>query len=134
MAPVGDLEIRPAEARDGDAMRRLLTLLSADAVLRRSDAPAYVAESGGNVIGMVTLCVFVTLTGPKALLDHLVVTPESRRRGVGRALVQHAIDCAQAAGASRIDLTAGHDKRAGRALYRSLGFQERDTRMFRLEL
>jgi ribosomal protein S18 acetylase RimI-like enzyme len=53
---------------------------------------------------------------------------------VGRALVQHVIERAQAAGASRIDLTANHDKRAGRALYRSLGFRERETATFRLEL
>ena len=98
------------------------------------DAPTYVAVSGGRVVGMVTLCVFRTLTGPKAHLDHLVVASGARRRGVGRALVRHAVTVARAAGASRIDLTAGADKDAARALYASLGFRERDTRAFRLSL
>ena len=80
---------------------------------------------------MVTLCVLRTLTGPKAFLDHLVVDPGFRRRGIGRALVEHAIGRAEAAGASRIDLTAGGAKDAGRSLYRSLGFRERDTQSFR---
>jgi len=63
--------------------------------------------SRGAVGGTVTLCIFHSLTGPKAYLDHLVVAREWRRRGIGRALVQHAIEEARAAGASRIDLTAG---------------------------
>jgi ribosomal protein S18 acetylase RimI-like enzyme len=134
MARDGGVEIRAWEARDGDAVQRLLWLLSDAAVVRADDAPVYVAESAGRVVGMVTLCVFTTLTGPKAYLDHLVVAPESRRRGVGRALVQHAIERARALGATRIDLTAGEEKRAGRALYESIGFRERETAAFRLDL
>ena len=95
---------------------------------------AYVAESGDRVVGMVTLCVFETLTGTKAFLDHLVVAPDRRRGGIGRALVRHVIERAEAAGASRIDLTAGEAKPAGRELYLSLGFEERDTACFRLRV
>jgi ribosomal protein S18 acetylase RimI-like enzyme len=83
---------------------------------------------------MVTLCVFRTLTGPKAYLDHLVVAPGCRRWGIGRALTRHAIEQAAAAGAARVDLTAHREKAAGRALYESLGFRERDTGSFRLPL
>jgi ribosomal protein S18 acetylase RimI-like enzyme len=43
------------------------------------------------------------------------------RRGIGRALIQHAIEQATAAGASRVDLTANSRKQAGHALYRSVG-------------
>jgi hypothetical protein len=83
---------------------------------------------------MVTLCLLTTLTGPKAYLDHLVVAADRRRQGIGRALVRHAIHQAEAASASRIDLTARAEKRAGRALYESLGFRERDTSVFRFEI
>ena len=130
----GMATIRAWEARDLEHVQALLKLLSDDAVVRSEDAPTYVAEIDGRVVGMVTLCVFSTLTGPKAYLDHLVVAPDWRRRGIGRALAQHAIEQAAAAGASRIDLTAGDAKAAGRALYRSLGFQERATQSFRLHL
>jgi ribosomal protein S18 acetylase RimI-like enzyme len=98
------------------------------------DAPTYVAEKDGQVVGMVTLCVFTTLTGTNAYLDHLVVAPRWRRRGAGRALIAHAIEQAKAAGASRIDLTANATKEAGHALYLSLGFEERETSNFRLSL
>ena len=131
---VVDLELRPWERRDREAVARLLRLLSDSAEVTCDDAPTYVATVDERVVGMVTLCVFSTLTGAKAYLDHLVVAPEWRRRGIGRALVLHAVDRAREAGASRIDLTAGEGKQAGRALYEALGFRERDTRNFRLLL
>jgi ribosomal protein S18 acetylase RimI-like enzyme len=128
------IEIRPWERRDHGAVEGLLRLLSQDADVSCDDAPTYVAESGGEVVGMVTLCIYRTLTGPKAYLDHLVVAPGWRRRGIGRALVRHVIDRASEAGASRIDLTANHHKQAGHALYEALGFRKRNTDSFRLLL
>jgi len=128
------ITIRAWRAGDREAVEGLLKLLSRDAVIAGDGAPVYVAETGERVVGMVTLCVFRTLTGLKAHLDHLVVDPGFRRRGIGRALVEHAVVRAGAAGASRIDLTANDSKQAGHSLYRSLGFRERDTRSFRLYL
>lgn len=126
--------LRPWEPRDREAVQQLLRLFAADAEVSSDDAPTYVAVQDTHVVGMVTLCVFRTLTGTKAYLDHLMVEPRSRRQGIGRALVEHAISRAHEAGAARIDLTAGDQKQAGRALYTSLGFRERDTRVFRLPL
>jgi ribosomal protein S18 acetylase RimI-like enzyme len=134
MARVEGTTIRPWQGRDREEVQGLLRLLSQDALVSSEDAPTYVAERDGRVVGIVTLCVFRTLTGPKAYLDHLVVAPDCRRRGIGRALMEFAIEEARAAGASRIDLTANTEKQAGRSLYRALGFQERDTASFRLRL
>lgn len=128
------IAIRTWDQREREAVQALLRLLSQDAEVTNDDAPTYVAVRAERVVGMVTLCVFGTLTGPKAYLDHLVVAPEWRRRGIGRALVRHAIEQARASGASRIDLTANDQKQGGRALYQSLGFRLRDTSSFRLPL
>ena len=92
------IAIRPWEGRDRAAVQALLKLLSEDAEVTASDAPAYVAELDGVAVGMVTLCVYTTLTGTKAYLDHLVVAPESRGIGVGRALVEYAIERAKGCG------------------------------------
>jgi GNAT superfamily N-acetyltransferase len=95
MADVGGMTIRPWTRRDGEHVQALLKLLSEE--VRSKDAPTYVAEKDGRVVGMVTLCVFRTLTGPKAYLDHLVVAPDWRRRSIGRALMEFAIQRAGAA-------------------------------------
>jgi ribosomal protein S18 acetylase RimI-like enzyme len=134
MTDEGEITIRAWRAEDRQSVEGLLRLLSQEAEVTAADAPTYVAECGGRVVGMVTLCIFGTLTGPKAYLDHLVVAVEHRRRGIGRDLVEHAIERARSAGASRIDLTANDEKRAGQTLYASLGFRRRDTSSFRLSL
>ncbi len=112
----------------------MLSLLDPRATVVAYGAPTCVAEADGEVVGMVTLCLLTTLTGTKAYLDHLVVAPAWRRRGVARELVRHAIDVANAAGAARIDLTASEGKAAAGSLYESLGFQARETGSFRLHL
>jgi ribosomal protein S18 acetylase RimI-like enzyme len=129
-----NVTIRAWERRDRERVQALLKVLSGSVAVTSDDAPTFVAESDGEVVGMVTLCFFTTLTGLKSFVDHLVVDPAWRRRGIGRALTLHAIEEALAAGASRIDLTANSEKTAARALYESLGFQLRDTGTFRLPL
>jgi ribosomal protein S18 acetylase RimI-like enzyme len=128
------ITIRPWAARDRDAVQGLLSLLAPEALVAAGDVPTYVAEADGQVVGMVTVCVFTTLTGKKAYLDHLVVARDWRRRGVARHLMRHAIGIATTVGASRLDLTASGEKVAARTLYESLGFQERETGAFRLPL
>jgi hypothetical protein len=68
--------IRAWEPRDREAVEALLKLLSPEAAVTNDDAPTYVAEHDLVVVGMVTLCVFATLTGPKAYLDQ---TPKTWR-------------------------------------------------------
>lgn len=126
------ITIRLWQEQDHQAVQSLLRQLSEDAEVTASNAPAYVAEREGVVVGMVTLCIYTTLTGTKAYLDHLVVAPEARRHGIGRALMEYAIERARDADASRVDLTARDTKQAAHALYRSLGFEPRETSLFRL--
>jgi len=73
MADVGGTTIRPWEGRDRERVQALLKVLSQSAVVRNEDAPTYVAERDGRIVGMVTLCILRTLTGPKG----------SPRRGPG---------------------------------------------------
>ena len=79
------ITIRPWAKRDRDAVQGLLSLLAPDALVVAGDAPTFVAEADGQVVGMVTVCVFTTLTGKKAYLDHLVVARNWQRRDVARA-------------------------------------------------
>jgi ribosomal protein S18 acetylase RimI-like enzyme len=58
-------------------------------------------------------------------LAELYVVPDRRGRGLGRALMLGAIELARELGADHMDLGTGEDDIAARALYESLGFDNR---------
>ncbi|HEV2772543.1 MAG TPA: GNAT family N-acetyltransferase [Thermoleophilaceae bacterium] len=59
-------------------------------------------------------------------LEELYVVPDRRGQGLGRALMQGAIDLARREGATRMELGTSEDDVAARALYESLGFTNRE--------
>lgn len=66
-------------------------------------------------------------TGPlDAYLEELYVVPGRRGHGLGRALLEAAMDHARQRGAARIDLNTSVDDVAARALYESAGFTNRE--------
>lgn len=65
-----------------------------------------------------------TTTSPVAFLEGLYVEPDSRRRGVARALVAAVLGWARARGLREIASDAAIDNARSHALHRALGFDE----------
>jgi ribosomal protein S18 acetylase RimI-like enzyme len=61
-----------------------------------------------------------------AYLEELYVVPESRGQGLGRALLEAAMEHARERGAARIDLNTSDADVAARSLYESAGFTNRE--------
>jgi ribosomal protein S18 acetylase RimI-like enzyme len=61
-----------------------------------------------------------------AYLEELYVVPERRGHGLGRALLEAAMEHARQRGAAHIDLGTSEDDVAARALYESAGFTNRE--------
>ena len=61
-------------------------------------------------------------------LAELYVAPDRRGRGLGRALMNAAMDAARGQGADHMDLGTGEHDVAARALYESLGFSNTEGR------
>jgi GNAT superfamily N-acetyltransferase len=61
-----------------------------------------------------------------AYLEELYVVPERRGHGLGRALLEAAMDYARHRGAARIDLNTSVDDVTARRLYESAGFTNRE--------
>ncbi len=57
-------------------------------------------------------------------LEDLYVAPEARGIGLGRALVQRALDRARERGCHRVELDTNEDNHDAIGLYRSLGFSD----------
>lgn len=93
------------------------------------NASGMVADVAGELVGAVV----VTRIGPEAWgwpggpwVADLLVVPDRQGRGLGRALMQHAIARCTVAGEARIGLTVTEGNAAER-LYRALGFERRRT-------
>ena len=86
---------------------------------------------GGPIVGTLTLVLFRIPTGVRAWIEDVVVDGSARGQGVGEALSRRALDIAAAAGARTVDLTSRPSREAANRLYRRIGFQERDTNVFR---
>jgi ribosomal protein S18 acetylase RimI-like enzyme len=63
-----------------------------------------------------------------AYLEELYVAPARRGEGLGRALLEAAMDAARGEGAVHMDLGTSEDDTAARALYESAGFTNREGR------
>ena len=91
-----------------------------------------VARDGdGTIVGSLTLALFRLPTGIRAWIEDVVVDESARRTGAGEALVTAAIQRADAAGARTVDLTSRPSREAANRLYRRLGFEARDTNVYR---
>ncbi|MEJ2560700.1 MAG: GNAT family N-acetyltransferase [Anaerolineae bacterium] len=86
----------------------------------------FVAKNdNGHVVGLLTISQRWTLwhTGPCALIEELVVDEGVRGQGVGRALIQAAIDWAKTQRCSEVEVSTEADNLKAQAFYRRLGFE-----------
>jgi ribosomal protein S18 acetylase RimI-like enzyme len=88
----------------------------------------------GSLIGTLTLAFFRIPTGLQARIEDVVVDEAGRGKGVGRDLTNAAIARARAAGAKSVGLTSRPARQAANALYTSMGFEQRETNVYRLKL
>ncbi len=101
------------------------------------NAPGTVLLAGrqsGNLVGMLTLVTFAIPTGVRAIIEDVVVDEQYRGQGVAQALTREALVLAEAAGARTVDLTSRPSREAANRLYQKLGFQKRDSNVYRYTL
>ncbi len=139
------IEVAKAATRElEEALAGLLpqlnpTLVVPDAERVRAliDDPAVtvlLAKDGAEVIGTATVIVYTTPFWIKARIDEVVVDHTARGKGVGEALVKACLDIARQRGAQVAELQSGKQRDAANRLYRRMGFQLRDSNLYRVSL
>lgn len=106
-------------------------------VARQAPGPEGAAgggQGGGEVVGMLTLALFRIPTGLRAWVEDVVVDQGARGQGVGEALVRAALELARNKGAATVDLTSRPSRQAANRLYTRLGFELRETNVYRFDL
>ncbi|MBM3798590.1 MAG: GNAT family N-acetyltransferase [Actinobacteria bacterium] len=94
----------------------------------------FVARVDGRIAGSLTLAMFRIPTGVRAWIEDVVVDEAARGHGVGEALNRAALDHARANGAITVDLTSRPSREAANRLYKRMGFEQRDTNVYRYTL
>jgi ribosomal protein S18 acetylase RimI-like enzyme len=104
-----------------------------DVLIRSESSSLIVArepDENGPVAGILCLAVYRVPTGVRSMIEDVVVDENMRGRGIGRALVEHALALARAAGADGAALTSNPQRQAANKLYQSMGFELRKTNLY----
>lgn len=141
---VGDRAVRRAGAADADAIARLLHDFNTESgeptpgpralaqrmrtLLVGGDTKVLLAGEGPDGLAVLRFRPSIWTKALECYLAELYVVPDRRGHGLGRALMEAAIDVARREGADHMDLGTGEDDVAARALYERMGFSNREGR------
>lgn len=89
-------------------------------LILRGGGFVFTVADGDAVVGG---CALIRGSNAAFELARMAVEPAYQRRGIGRRLVEHALERARVEGARRVILLSNTSLVAAVALYRSLGFQ-----------
>lgn len=89
--------------------------------LTRNPCLSFVAEVQGQLVATI-LCGH---HGRRGLIHHLVVSPAARRRGLGRALLIHALEALRLHGIDKCHLLVFRNSIEGLAFWRAVSATER---------
>lgn len=99
------------------------------------DTDAGVAPGrNGKIVAMATLLFCHTLHGLIAYTHDVVTDRDYLKRGIGTAVMNRLIATARFWGVKHIDLTSNASRTDAHKLYLKLGFEQRDTFVFRKKL
>ena len=92
-------------------------------------------DDDGHIAGCATLCVFGSPTGLKASVEDVVVSQACRGQHIGKRLMEHIITYART-NLADVDLclTSRPHRVAANNLYKSLGFQPKETNVYKMPI
>ena len=125
-----------------ESINQLLPQLSSKASLITMERLSELVGSGSTmifictneeakIVGMLSLVIMKIPTGNKAWVEDVVVDQNARGQGLGKSLMDHALEEAGKLGVKTIDLTSRPSRKNANRLYQSLGYQIRETNVYR---
>jgi GNAT superfamily N-acetyltransferase len=136
-----NIGVREAVVGDAERLARLCTQLGypaksaamparLDRLRGDSNARAFVAVQGDDLVGLVTIHLRNTLNHdtPIAQITLLVVDEATRSKGIGRALVSACEEFARERGARRIAVTTALDRAGAHEFYERVGYRHTGRR------
>lgn len=126
-----------------EAINRLIAQLSTsshtfteaelNSLIASPQSHLYALEYDEKIIGMVTLCIYQCPTGRKAWIEDVVVDQNHRGKGYGKLMVRKAMEEYQNRGNVTLMLTSRPSRIVANQLYQSLGFEKRETNVYKMK-
>jgi len=137
-------QVHEATSEVQEALARLLPQLNPNLpppdverlqhLLADPDVTLLIARDGHEIVGTTTVVVYTTPFWIKARLDEVVVDEAARGKGVGAALVTACVGIAREKGAQVAELQSGVQRDAANRLYPRMGFERRESNLYRMVL
>lgn len=104
------------------------------AIVSNPHSAIFVAELESDIVGTLTATHYTAPTSDKLWIEDVVVSPSARGLGAGHKLVAEALRWGKEHFPNATPyLTSNPSREAARNLYRSMGFSEYNTGVFRLK-
>ena len=136
LTAVGKLLEELADAMDStEGINTEIALKNYERLLNDAGSHFLVAAREGTPVGFINFTVRQTIMheSPSALIDELVVAEEYRGKGVGRQLVQAAIEKCRRLGCCEVEVSTEKTNLKARKFYKQCGFEEIGT-LFEVDL
>ena len=105
------------------------------AIVEDSASQLFVMRDDERIMGMLTLGHYTSPTGRKVWVEDVVVSAEYRGKGLGRKLINHAIEyCRENLSPCTLMLTSNPARVAANELYRTSSFEPKQTNVYKMTL
>lgn len=95
--------------------------------IKRNPTSSFVAESDGKIIGAI----MAGHDGRRGYIHHTAVLPEYRHQGIGKKLVDCALDALEKEGIHKVSLVVFKKNETGNGFWEKIGFTGRDDLVYR---
>ena len=137
------IEIQTYSQEYHEAMQRFLDQLTTNPMTLTEDMCRQLFESENShlfflvkdeqIAGMLTVGIYHSPTGGKAWIEDVVVDESFRGQGLSKLLVAHAIEFTKSMGIPSLMLTSNPKRIAANKLYQTMGFERKETNVYRMK-
>lgn len=135
-------KIQESSVHDLETINELLKSLSQKAhhlseeqlqsIIDNPNTHLYILYNEVGAVGMLTLAKYLVPTGVKWWIEDVVVSSTQRGKGLGRALMQHALNEVKKQGGGAVLLTSRPSREVANKMYQRMGFERRETNVYKI--
>ena len=137
------IEIKTYSPEYLEAMQRFLDQLTTSPMvltesmfqelLKSENSHLFFIMKDEQIAGMLTVGIYHSPTGGKAWIEDVVVDETVRGKGLSKLLVAHAIEFVKAQQIPSLMLTSNPKRIAANKLYQAMGFERKETNVYRMK-